>query len=91
MVKATNKTTEKQNVQDCFSTEAVASFRLTTRHDFWEYASTGCKRGLSTLSRMDGDHLIQCRGFDEYLTDIISRYLDARCQMVKEPSTVVNK
>ncbi|GFV93552.1 hypothetical protein TNCV_1988641 [Trichonephila clavipes] len=38
-------------------------------------------------ARMDGDHLLQCTGLDEYpADDIVSRYWGARRQMVKKPS-----
>ncbi|GFU60190.1 hypothetical protein TNCV_4248941 [Trichonephila clavipes] len=37
---------------------------------------------------MDGDHLLQCTGLDEYQTnDIVSRYWETQRQMVKKPST----
>ncbi|GFV19716.1 reverse transcriptase [Trichonephila clavipes] len=66
--------------------ESVACLRLTTAHDFWEYASTGL---TCLLCRMDADHLLQCAGLDEYPTDdIVSRYWEALRQMVK-PSTGV--
>ncbi|GFU55990.1 reverse transcriptase [Trichonephila clavipes] len=62
--------------------KAVACFRLTTGHDFLEYISTG-------LARMDGDHQLQSTGLDKYVTDnIISRYWEAQCQMVKKQSTL---
>ncbi|GFT83565.1 reverse transcriptase [Trichonephila clavipes] len=70
--------------------KAVARFRQTTGHDFsgvylhW--------LGLPTLqtARMDSDHLLQCTGLDEYpADDIVSRYWEAWCQMVKKPSTGV--
>ncbi|GFW76413.1 hypothetical protein TNCV_1581921 [Trichonephila clavipes] len=41
-------------------------------------------------ARMDGDHLLQFTGFTEYPADnIVSRYCEARRQMVKKPSTGV--
>ncbi|GFU34347.1 mariner Mos1 transposase [Trichonephila clavipes] len=48
--------------------EAVAHFRLTTRHDFWGIyhlwlgvaANEVCP--LCSHTRMDGDHLLQCTG-----------------------------
>ncbi|GFX99199.1 reverse transcriptase [Trichonephila clavipes] len=57
--------------------EAVALFRLTTGHDFlgvylhWlgVAANEGCP--ISGHARMDGDHLIQCPGLDEYPADDI--------------------
>ncbi|GFU54159.1 reverse transcriptase [Trichonephila clavipes] len=40
--------------------------------------------------RMDGDPLLQCTGLDEYQTEeIVSRYWEARRQMIKKPSTGV--
>ncbi|GFT50784.1 reverse transcriptase [Trichonephila clavipes] len=37
--------------------------------------------------RMDGDHLLQCTGLDEYPTDDVdSWYWEALRQMVKKPS-----
>ncbi|GFW32124.1 reverse transcriptase [Trichonephila clavipes] len=40
--------------------------------------------------RMDGDHLLQCTGRDEYSAeDIVCRYWEARRQMVKKPSAGV--
>ncbi|GFW31459.1 hypothetical protein TNCV_1288061 [Trichonephila clavipes] len=36
---------------------------------------------------MDGDHLLQSTGLDEYPTDdVVSQYWEARRQMVKKPS-----
>ncbi|GFU27553.1 cuticle protein 10.9 [Trichonephila clavipes] len=61
---------------------------------FWEYTSTGLAAdGACPLCghvRMDGDHLLQCTELDEYSADdIVSRYWEARCQMVKKASTGV--
>ncbi|GFV99863.1 hypothetical protein TNCV_5082231 [Trichonephila clavipes] len=37
--------------------------------------------------RMDGDHLLQCTVLDEYpIYDFLSRYWNARSQIVKRPS-----
>ncbi|GFX29750.1 uncharacterized protein TNCV_2750841 [Trichonephila clavipes] len=60
----------------------------------WEtpttYTSTGLVWPLCGHARMDDDHLLQCTGLDEYPTDnVVSRYWEARCQMVKKPSTGV--
>ncbi|GFW99847.1 hypothetical protein TNCV_3420761 [Trichonephila clavipes] len=39
-------------------------------------------------ARMDGDHVLQCTGLDEYPVDyIVSRHWEARRQMVKKPNT----
>ncbi|GFW89948.1 reverse transcriptase [Trichonephila clavipes] len=76
--------------------EVVARFRLTTGHDFlgvylhWlgVAASEACT--ICGHARMDGDHLLQCIGLDEYpADDIISRYWEARRQTVKKPNTGV--
>ncbi|GFS77257.1 cuticle protein 10.9 [Trichonephila clavipes] len=43
---------------------------------------------LCDHARMDGDHLLQCTELDEYpSSDVVSRYWEARRQMVKKPST----
>ncbi|GFT50647.1 reverse transcriptase [Trichonephila clavipes] len=66
---------------------------LTTADDFLEVylhrldlaANEACP--LCSHVRMVGDFLIQCSGLDEYPTDdIVSRYWEARRQMVKNPS-----
>ncbi|GFX55431.1 reverse transcriptase [Trichonephila clavipes] len=52
--------------------EAVAHFHLTTGHDFWGVylhwlgvtANEACT--LCGHARMDGYHLLQCTGLDEY-------------------------
>ncbi|GFX37671.1 reverse transcriptase [Trichonephila clavipes] len=45
---------------------------------------------LCSHVRMDGDHLLQCTRLDEYPTDVIvSRYWEARPQIVKKRSTGV--
>ncbi|GFT20570.1 reverse transcriptase [Trichonephila clavipes] len=76
--------------------EAVARFRLTTRRDFlgvylhWLglVADEACP--LCGHGRMDGHHLLQCTGRDEYPTYSIARtHYKARRQMVKRPSTGV--
>ncbi|GFY28801.1 hypothetical protein TNCV_4719371 [Trichonephila clavipes] len=56
------------------------------------YTSTGLAwlltRPTHSAARMDSDHLLQCTGLDEYpADDIVSRYWEARRQMVKKPST----
>ncbi|GFU48868.1 reverse transcriptase [Trichonephila clavipes] len=74
--------------------EAVALFRLTTGHDFLGVYlhSLGMAANEAYLlcghARMDGVHLLQCTELDGYLADdIVSRYWEHRCQMVKKPST----
>ncbi|GFV89228.1 reverse transcriptase [Trichonephila clavipes] len=76
--------------------EAVARFRLTTGHDFlgvylyWLGVAANEACPLCGHARMDGDHLPQCTGLTEYpAEDIVSRYWEARRQMVKKPSTGV--
>ncbi|GFT19874.1 reverse transcriptase [Trichonephila clavipes] len=76
--------------------ETVARIRLTTGHDIvgiylqWLDVASDEAFPLCSNARMDGDHLLQCTGLDEYpAEDIISRYLEARRQMVKKPSTGV--
>ncbi|GFW89867.1 reverse transcriptase [Trichonephila clavipes] len=76
--------------------EAVARFRLTTGHKFlevylhWLGLTTGEVCPLCGHARMDGNHLLQCTGLDEYPTDdIVSWYWEARCQMVRKQSTGV--
>ncbi|GFT06770.1 reverse transcriptase [Trichonephila clavipes] len=65
--------------------EAVARFRLTTGHDFlgvylhWLGVNANQAYPLCGHARMDGDHLLQCTGLDEYpIDDIVSRYWEAR-------------
>ncbi|GFW32295.1 reverse transcriptase [Trichonephila clavipes] len=56
---------------------------------FWEYTSTGLT-WLCGHARMDGELLLQCTGLDKYPTDdVVSRYWEARRQMVKKPRTGV--
>ncbi|GFW72773.1 reverse transcriptase [Trichonephila clavipes] len=76
--------------------EAVACFRLTPGHDFlgvyihWLGLAANMACPPCDHAKMDGDHLLQCTGLNEYLTDdIVSWYLEARCQMVKKLSTGV--
>ncbi|GFS98627.1 uncharacterized protein TNCV_2987531 [Trichonephila clavipes] len=42
---------------------------------FWEYSSTGLAANeacpICGHAKMDGDHLVQCTGFDEYPADDI--------------------
>ncbi|GFV93425.1 reverse transcriptase [Trichonephila clavipes] len=73
--------------------EAFARFRLTTGHYFlgvylhWLGVAANEACPLCGHARMDGDHLLECTGLVEYLTDdIVSRYWEPRRQMVKEPS-----
>ncbi|GFT13722.1 reverse transcriptase [Trichonephila clavipes] len=71
--------------------EAVVPFRLTTGHDFlgvylhWLSLAADASCPFCGNARMDGDHLLQCTGLD----DIVSQYWKARRQMVKKPSTGV--
>ncbi|GFX99213.1 reverse transcriptase [Trichonephila clavipes] len=45
---------------------------------------------LCGRAKMDGNHLLQFTGLYEYpADDIVSRYWEARLQMVKKPSTGV--
>ncbi|GFW68648.1 reverse transcriptase [Trichonephila clavipes] len=74
--------------------EVVACFRLTTTYDFlgvylnWVDLAVNEAYPLCGHARMDGDHLLQCTGIDEYPTnDIASQYWEARRQMVKKSST----
>ncbi|GFU90622.1 reverse transcriptase [Trichonephila clavipes] len=74
--------------------EAVSRFHLTKGHDFlgaylhWLGLAANEACPLCGHARMDGDHLLQCTGVDEYPTDdIVSRYWEAWRQMVKKPST----
>ncbi|GFS71652.1 reverse transcriptase [Trichonephila clavipes] len=76
--------------------EAVARFRLTTRHYFlgvylhWLGVAANEACPLCGHARMDSDHLLRYTGLDEYTAyDIVSRYWEARRQMVKKPSTGV--
>ncbi|GFV32227.1 hypothetical protein TNCV_1675151 [Trichonephila clavipes] len=62
---------------------------------FWEYTSTDFAWLLTKPAcllcgdtRMNGDQLPGCTRLDEYPTDdVVSRYWEARRQMVKKPST----
>ncbi|GFY33302.1 reverse transcriptase [Trichonephila clavipes] len=76
--------------------EAVARFRLTAGHDFLGVylhclgvtANETCS--ICGHAKMDGDHLLQCIGLDEYSADDnVSRYWEVQRQMVKKPSTDV--
>ncbi|GFW73621.1 reverse transcriptase [Trichonephila clavipes] len=79
--------------------KAVALFHLTTGHDFlgvylhWLGVAANEANPICGHARMDGDHLLQCTGLDEYpADDIVSLYWEARHQMVEKPSTgVVDK
>ncbi|GFS65553.1 reverse transcriptase [Trichonephila clavipes] len=73
--------------------KAVARFRLTTGHDFlgvylyWIDLAVDEACPLCGHARMDGDHLLECTGLDEYPTDdVVSRYWETQRQMVKKPS-----
>ncbi|GFY19737.1 reverse transcriptase [Trichonephila clavipes] len=76
--------------------EAVTRFCLTTGHDFlgvylhWLGVAANEACPLCGYARMYGNHLLQCTGLDKYTADeIISRYWEARCQIVKKSSTGV--
>ncbi|GFU69625.1 reverse transcriptase [Trichonephila clavipes] len=76
--------------------ETVARFRVTTGRDFlgvylhWLDIAANEAFPLCGHARMDGDHLPQCTGLAEYpADDIVSRYWEARHQMVKKSSTGV--
>ncbi|GFX35495.1 reverse transcriptase [Trichonephila clavipes] len=76
--------------------DAAARFRLTTEHDFlgvylhWLDLVDEVACPLYGHARMDGDHLLQCTELDEYPTgNIVSRYWEARRQMVVKPITGV--
>ncbi|GFW95871.1 reverse transcriptase [Trichonephila clavipes] len=76
--------------------EAVARFRLTTRHDFLgvylHWLGVAPKEACQHCvhARIDSKHLLQCTVFNKYpADDIISRYWEARRQMVKKKSTSV--
>ncbi|GFV15734.1 reverse transcriptase [Trichonephila clavipes] len=73
--------------------KAVTRFRLTSGHDFlgvylhWLGLAANEACTLCGHARVDGDHLFQCTGLYEYPTDdIVSRYSEARRQMVKKSS-----
>ncbi|GFV44222.1 reverse transcriptase [Trichonephila clavipes] len=64
---------------------ARALFRLTNGHDFlgvylhWLGLAADEACPLCVHTRMDGDHLLQYTGLDEYPNDdIVSRYWEAR-------------
>ncbi|GFX38627.1 reverse transcriptase [Trichonephila clavipes] len=97
---ATQKTKSLGKPWETFATvdliPRLARFRLTSGHEFWGVylhwlglaADKACL--LCGHASMDGDHLSQCTELDEYPTDdIVSRYWEARRQMVKKPSTGV--
>ncbi|GFT52953.1 reverse transcriptase [Trichonephila clavipes] len=74
--------------------EAVACFRLTTGHELlgaylhWLVLASNKACPLGGHARMNDDHLLQCSGLHEYAPDhIVSKYWEARRQMVKKPST----
>ncbi|GFT79958.1 reverse transcriptase [Trichonephila clavipes] len=78
--------------------EVVAYFRLTTRHDLlgvylhWLGLAADEACPLCGHARMHGDHLLHCIGLDEYPTDdVVSRYWEARRQMVKKPTMGVRQ
>ncbi|GFU00716.1 reverse transcriptase [Trichonephila clavipes] len=69
---------------------------LNTGHDFlevyvhWLGLATNEACALCGNIRIDGDHLLQSTGHDEYPTnDTVSRHWEARRQMVKKPSMSV--
>ncbi|GFW69207.1 transposable element Tcb1 transposase [Trichonephila clavipes] len=73
--------------------EDVSRFCLITGHNFLGVyhpsldmaAEESCP--LCGHGRMDSDYLFQCTEADEYPNDdIVSRYREAQCQMVKKPS-----
>ncbi|GFY27333.1 reverse transcriptase [Trichonephila clavipes] len=70
--------------------KSVVRFRLKAGHNFlgvylhWLGLAADEACPLCGHARMDGDHLLQCTGLDEYtIEDIVSRYWEARRQMVK--------
>ncbi|GFS85927.1 reverse transcriptase [Trichonephila clavipes] len=72
--------------------EAVTRFHITTGQNFLENTSIdlavdeACP--LCGYARMDGDHLSQCTGLDEYPTDdVVNLNWKARFQILKKPST----
>ncbi|GFY16502.1 reverse transcriptase [Trichonephila clavipes] len=76
--------------------EAVACFRLTNGDDFLGVyihplgLAADEAFSLSGHARMNGDHLLQCTGLDEYPNDnVVSWYWEADHQMVKKPSTSI--
>ncbi|GFV73880.1 hypothetical protein TNCV_2625831 [Trichonephila clavipes] len=76
----------------------VYPFRLTTGHDslgvyfYWHGVDAYEVFPLCSHARMDSSHLLKCTGLNEYpAEDIVSRYWDARRQMVKNPSHTVNQ
>ncbi|GFV15842.1 reverse transcriptase [Trichonephila clavipes] len=58
-------------------TEDLSSFCLTTGHDFfrvylhWPGLATNKAYPLCTHARMDGDHLLQCTGLNEFPTEVL--------------------
>ncbi|GFV92913.1 reverse transcriptase [Trichonephila clavipes] len=71
--------------------EAVCSFLVTTGLDFlgvylhWLGMAANEACPICGHARMDGDHLLQCTGLDEYpAEDITCWYWEARRQMVKK-------
>ncbi|GFX20837.1 hypothetical protein TNCV_78921 [Trichonephila clavipes] len=78
--------------------ETVLRFHLTIGHDFmgvnrhWLGLAADEACPLYGHVIMNGDHLLQCTGLDEYPTgDVVSLYWVARRQMVNNPSTGVGK
>ncbi|GFY04719.1 reverse transcriptase [Trichonephila clavipes] len=76
--------------------KAVDHFRLTIGHEVlgvylhWLGLAADEACTICGHARMDGDHLLECTGLDEYPTDdIVSRYWEAWRQMVKKPSMSV--
>ncbi|GFW43007.1 reverse transcriptase [Trichonephila clavipes] len=76
--------------------EAVARFRLTTRHDFlgaylhWLRGAANEACPICGHARMNSALLLQCTGLYKYpADDIVSRYWEARRQTAKKPSTGV--
>ncbi|GFV51250.1 reverse transcriptase [Trichonephila clavipes] len=74
-----------RKAKDIISTHTDKYTAMTPKN---EYTSTGLAANeacpLCGHARMDGDHLPQCTGLAE---DIVSRYCEARLQMVKKQST----
>ncbi|GFY19606.1 reverse transcriptase [Trichonephila clavipes] len=78
--------------------KAVGHFRLTTGHEFlgvhlhWLSVDANEACPLCDHARMDGDLLLQRTGLDEYPPDdIVSRYWEARHQMVKNQARALDK
>ncbi|GFX23874.1 reverse transcriptase [Trichonephila clavipes] len=91
LTKKPNREPSRLNPRHLERPKAVVHFCLTTGHDFlgvylhWLGLDADEACLLCGHERIDGNHLLQCTGLDEYPTEyVVGRYWKARRQMVKK-------